>query len=35
VLAVEHPDVFDDDVLDEGHFTLVLTERANGLTVSA
>jgi phytoene dehydrogenase-like protein len=35
VLAVKHPKVLDNDVLDERHLTLVLAERANGLTVGA
>lgn len=33
VLAVEHPEVLNNDVLDKGHLSLVLAERANGLTV--
>jgi hypothetical protein len=35
VLAVKHPEVLDNDVLNERHLTLVLAERANGLTVGA
>lgn len=35
VLAVEHPDVLDDDILDEGHLALVLAKRTDRLTVGA
>lgn len=34
MLAVEHPEVLNDNVLDERHLALVLAKRANGLTVS-
>jgi hypothetical protein len=35
VLAVEHPDILDDDILDKGLFALVLTKRSNGLSMSS
>jgi hypothetical protein len=34
MLAVQHPEVLNDNVLDERHLALVLAKRSNGLTVS-